>query len=92
MIENPAYKGKWSKPMIDNPNYSGVWAPKEIENPFYFEADNYSDLGPIGAVAIEILANEAGIAFDNFFGPFLLKISKLEVGNRESKYPGIKKL
>ncbi|GBG28163.1 Calnexin-like [Hondaea fermentalgiana] len=66
MIDNPNYKGKWSAPMIDNPEYKGVWKPRRIENPAYFEeASPVTTIKPIGAVAIEILANDKGLRFDN---------------------------
>jgi hypothetical protein len=64
-IANPEFKGKWSAPMIENPDYVGEWAPRKIPNPGYFKVEHASDIAPIGAVAIEILANDAGIAFDN---------------------------
>jgi len=66
-ISNPAYRGVWSPPIIDNPEYKGVWKAKVIENPNYFDSKNPSDLSKkqIGAVAIEILASERGITFDN---------------------------
>uniref|UniRef100_A0A7S2W7S1 Calnexin n=1 Tax=Mucochytrium quahogii TaxID=96639 RepID=A0A7S2W7S1_9STRA len=66
LIDNPEYKGKWSPPMIDNPDYKGVWKPRRIENPGYFTDDNpLGTIKPIGAVAIEILANDNGIHFDS---------------------------
>lgn len=65
-IDNPDYKGKWTAPMIDNPDYQGIWAPKQIKNPHYFYQAKPSDnLPKIGAVAIEILANDVGVQFDN---------------------------
>ena len=30
MIDNPAYKGKWSAPLIDNPNYKVKYDTKLI--------------------------------------------------------------
>ena len=65
-IDNPNYKGKWTAPLIDNPEYQGVWTPRKIKNPHYFYQAKPSDhLPKIGAVAIEILANDVGIQFDN---------------------------
>jgi len=65
-ISNPEYKGKWSAPMIDNPDYIGVWAPKRIPNANYFKDDTPAlSAAPIAAVAIEVLANDGGITFDN---------------------------
>merc|ERR1712157_50118 len=65
-IDNPEYRGKWSAPMIDNPDYIGEWAPKKIKNPNYYENSSpVENLASIGAVAIEILANDVGIGFDN---------------------------
>jgi calnexin len=51
--------------MIDNPEYKGKWAPRKVANPGYFKVEHASDFSPIGAVAIEILANDKGIGFDN---------------------------
>ena len=64
-IANPAYKGKWSAPIIPNPAYKGPWAARLIDNPNYFEDEQPSNLAPVGAVAVEILVNDAGISFDN---------------------------
>jgi len=65
IIDNPQYKGKWSPPLIPNPDYIGQWKPRKIPNPNYYEETQPSNLSPIAAVAIEILANERGIGFDN---------------------------
>ena len=62
-IANPEYKGKWSAPMVDNPDYVGVWAPARIANPAFFtDATPALSLQPIGAVAIEVLANDRGFS------------------------------
>ncbi|KAL3157665.1 hypothetical protein ABBQ32_012105 [Trebouxia sp. C0010 RCD-2024] len=63
---NPAYKGTWYPPMIDNPEYKGVWKPRKIANPDYFEdKEPLKNLGPIGAVAVEIWTMDQGYYFDN---------------------------
>ena len=67
-IPNPEYKGKWSAPLIDNPDYVGEWSPRKIDNPnFYEDKHPARSLDPIGAVAIEILAGDDGITFDNIY-------------------------
>ena len=67
-MANPEYKGKWSAPLIDNPDYVGVWAPRQIDNPnFYVDDTPARSLDAIGAVAIEILAGDEGITFDNVY-------------------------
>jgi len=67
LIPNPSFKGKWSSPLFDNPAYKGEWAARIIANPGYFEEANpVSTIKSIGAIAIEILANDKGIRFDNF--------------------------
>jgi len=66
LINNPDYKGKWKAPMIPNPEYIGEWKPRKIANPGFFEESNpVNTIPPIGAIAIEILANDKGIHFDN---------------------------
>lgn len=44
----------------------GVWKPSKIENPDYYEdKEPLSNLGPIGAVAVEIWTMDQGYYFDN---------------------------
>ena len=63
---NPEYKGKWSPPLIDNPAYKGVWKPRKIPNPeFYNDTAPLSNIGKIGAVAIEIWTMDQNYFFDN---------------------------
>jgi calnexin len=64
-IPNPEFKGKWKHPMVPNPAYIGEWKRKKIPNPYYFIDEQPANLQPIGAIALEILANDRGIAFDN---------------------------
>jgi calnexin len=58
-------RGTPQAPMIANPAYKGPWAPRQIANPNYFVDEQPSNLAKIGAVAVEILVNDAGISFDN---------------------------
>ncbi|EFN53145.1 hypothetical protein CHLNCDRAFT_136909 [Chlorella variabilis] len=63
---NPAYKGKWSAPMIDNPAYKGVWKPQDIPNPDYVkDPAPLTNIGKVGAAAIEIWTMDDGYFFDN---------------------------
>ncbi|EFN53144.1 hypothetical protein CHLNCDRAFT_136908 [Chlorella variabilis] len=63
---NPAYKGKWSAPMIDNPAYKGVWKPREIPNPEHNkDPAPLTNIGKVGAAAIEIWTMDDGYFFDN---------------------------
>jgi len=62
---NPAFKGKWSAPMIDNPDYKGEWAPRRIPNPDFFEDKSPGSLPPLAGLAIEVMINTGGTAFDN---------------------------
>ncbi|PRW59639.1 calnexin-like protein 1-like [Chlorella sorokiniana] len=63
---NPAYKGKWSAPMIDNPAYKGVWKPREIPNPDHVkDPAPLTNIGKVGAAAIEIWTMDDGYFFDN---------------------------
>lgn len=65
-IPNPNYKGTWYPPMIDNPEYKGIWKPSKIANPDYFEDKQpLTNLGDIGAVAVEIWTMDEGYFFDN---------------------------
>lgn len=65
-LPNPEYKGPWKQKEIKNPEYKGEWAPRKIPNPDYFKDENpVANLKPIGAIAIEILANDKGIHFDS---------------------------
>jgi calnexin len=57
LLQNPAYKGKWSAPMIDNPAYKGEWKPREIPNPDHVKDD--APLTNIGKVSA-VLAAHAG--------------------------------
>jgi len=64
--KNPEYKGKWTAPMVDNPEYKGEWKPRNIPNPDYYEdASPLSNIGAIGAVAVEIWTMDEGYFFDN---------------------------
>jgi calnexin len=66
VIANPAYKGKWQRPMIANPAYKGAWKPRRIANPGFFSEPNpIGTIPSVGAVAIEILANDKDITFDS---------------------------
>ena len=66
LIPNPEYKGEWSPRLIENPDYQGVWSPRIIPNNAFFEEPfPLKKLPEIGAVAIEVLANDAGISFDS---------------------------
>ena len=64
-IPNPKWRGKWVHPLIDNPEYQGPWAPRKIPNPVHFSDPRPSDKLDVAAVAIEVLANDPGVAFDN---------------------------
>ncbi|KAL4459051.1 hypothetical protein ABPG75_013916 [Micractinium tetrahymenae] len=62
---NPAYKGKWSAPLIDNPAYKGVWKPRDIPNPEFVKDDApLTNIGKVGAAAIEIWTMDDGYFFD----------------------------
>lgn len=66
LVSNPLYKGKWVPKNVPNPAYKGPWAQKNITNPGFYEVkDPYSSLPPVAGLAIEVLANNAGIHFDN---------------------------
>lgn len=46
--------------------WQGVWKPRKIANPDYFEdKEPLKNLGPIGAVAVEIWTMDEGYYFDN---------------------------
>jgi hypothetical protein len=48
LLQNPAYKGKWSAPIVDNPAYKGVWKPADIPNPDYEEdSDPLTNIGKV---------------------------------------------
>eukprot|EP00887_Chlorella_sp_A99_P006722 scaffold3.g6722.t1 len=60
---NPAYKGKWSAPLIDNPAYKG---PRDIPNPAHYKDEApLSNVGKVGAVAVEVWTMDDGYFFDN---------------------------
>jgi calnexin len=66
LIANPAYKGKWQRPMVPNPAYKGAWKPRRIANPgFFAEPNPIGTIPEVGAIAIEILANDKDITFDS---------------------------
>mmetsp|Transcript_22528 Transcript_22528/g.49249 ORF Transcript_22528/g.49249 Transcript_22528/m.49249 type:complete len:607 (+) Transcript_22528:172-1992(+) len=66
--KNPDYKGEWEPPLIDNPAYKGPWVQKQIKNPdHYVDPEPLTNIGLIGAVAIEIWTVDEGYVFDNFF-------------------------